>query len=390
MNRFFAGSSLRVLILITLVLAGGAVQSLRLRATADQAVNTAAADVAPTFEADPAWPKQLPNKWIVGVVSGIAVDARDHIWVVHRAAGLTDTEKAAALTPPQAECCIPAPPVIEFDAQGNVIQGWGGPGAGFEWPDEEHGITVDRKDNVWITASGAKGSQIVKFTRDGKFLLQIGQRGKTGGNNDTTTLGRPAQVAVDDQANEVFVADGEQNRRVIVFDAGTGAYKRHWGAYGEKPDDSPASRYDPSAPPARQFGAGAIHCIQMGADGLIYVCDRSNDRFQVFNKNGTFVKEFFIAKQSLGVGSVFAIDFSPDQRFMYVGDGTNQKVWILRRDPLAIVGAFGHPGRGVGQFLRVHDVAVDSKGNIYVAEANEGRRAQKLTFKGLSASKSSQ
>jgi DNA-binding beta-propeller fold protein YncE len=355
-----------------------------------QAGKTAAGEVAPIFEVDAAWPKPLPNNWIVGVVSGIATDERDHIWMVHRPASLTETEKAAATTPPAAECCIPAPPVIEFDAHGNVVQGWGGPGPGFDWPDEEHGISVDRHNNVWITASGAKGAQILKFTRTGKFLLQIGQRGKTGGSNDTTTLGRPAQVAVDEQANEVFVADGELNRRVIVFDAETGAYKRHWGAYGEKPDDTVKSKYDPNAPASRQFGAGAVHCIQMASDGTLYVCDRSNDRFQIFHKDGTFVKEIVIAKQTLGVGSVFAIDFSPDQKFVYVGDGTNQKVWILRRDQLQIVGSFGHPGRSAGQFLRVHDLAVDSKGNMYVAEANEGRRAQKFTFKGLSSGKSSQ
>src|SRR5262245_30157178 len=207
-----------------------------------------AADV-PTFDVDPAWPKPLPNNWVVGPVSGLATDARDHIWLIHRG------ELA------KQEGRVPAPPVIEFDPAGNVVQTWGGPGTGYEWPQQVHGITVDAKDRVWISGNGDKDAQILVFTRAGKFLRQIGHSGKNGGSNDTANLGRATQMRVDPRQNEVYVSDGEMNlnHRVIVFDSETGAYKRLWGAYGEKPDDRAAAlRVDPAGPAPRQFG-NAVH-----------------------------------------------------------------------------------------------------------------------------------
>jgi DNA-binding beta-propeller fold protein YncE len=348
----------------------------------DQTSSSAAGQV-PIFEVDPSWPKQLPNNWIVGVVSGVAVDGRDHIWILQR--GAAGTEILAASDPPEAECCVPAPPVLELDPDGNVVQAWGGPSTEYDWPEREHGIWVDDEDNVWITGwdSDETGGHVLKFTRDGEFLLQIGGEGTGGGSNDETSFGRPAQSWVNHESNEVFVADGEANRRVIVFDAETGAYKRHWGGYGERPDDAAPSEYEPDAAPSRQFGTGAVHCLAISRDEMVYVCDRSNDRIQIFRTDGTFLEEVFIAPRTRNVGSVYAIDFSPDQRFLYVADGTNERVWILSRDELEILGWFGHPGRNVGQFLRNHDIAVDSEGNLYVGEANVGRRMQKFTFEGL-------
>ncbi len=351
-------------------------------------VNLAAAEArssVPLFEVDAAWPRPLPHNWIIGEVSGLAVDRRDDVWLVHRKGTLTAAETAASTTPPAAECCVPAPAVVEFDPLGNVVQAWGGEsGAGFQWPEREHGISLDPKGNVWVSSSGTNGTYILKFTPTGQFVRQIGQRVKKGGgNNDTATLGGPAQMSFDAQTNEVFVADGEGNRRVIVFDAETGAYKRHWGAYGERPDDVQQPKYSPSAAPSRQFSIG-VHCIAE-TGGLLYVCDRGNDRLQIFRKDGRFVNEVFVAKQTLGVGSVWGIDFSPDKKFMYVADGTNEKVWILLRDDMRIVGSFGRAGRNAGQFLELHDLAVDSKGNIYTGEANAngGKRVQKFNFRGL-------
>ena len=192
----------------------------------------------PTFEPDPLWAQNLPNKWVNGQVGGVAVDSHDNLWVFHRPATIPDGEKAASLNPPQAECCIPAPPVLEFDTNGKFLQAWGGPGQGYEWPSSEHGIFVDPKDNVWLSGNAKEDNQILKFTKDGKFLMQIGHAGKNRGSNDTENLGGPAGLFVYPKTNELFVADGYFNRRVIVFDADTGAYKRHWGAYGKKPDDS--------------------------------------------------------------------------------------------------------------------------------------------------------
>jgi DNA-binding beta-propeller fold protein YncE len=333
--------------------------------------------VAPRFVVDPFWPKPLPNKWLLGQVAGIAVDAEDHIWIVQRPASLTVDEAGAAQNPPRSDCCIPAPPVMEFDSEGNLLRAWGGPGPGYEWPENEHGIFVDYKGNVWIAGNGGNDHQVLKFTQDGTFLMQIGQAGVTGGSNDTDSLGRPADMEVDPDTNEVYIADGYLNKRVIVFDADTGEYKRHWGAYGEPPSD------DPNAPEGSQFG-NPVHCVRITDDDLVYVCDRANNRVQVFEEDGTFVREFEIEPDTLGNGSTWDLDVSPDSRqtFLYNADGENNYVWILRRSSDRILTTFGRNGRYAGQFHWVHNLAVDSKGNIYTAEVDTGKRAQKFEFRG--------
>ncbi len=345
---------------------------------------------APVFQVDATWPKPLPNHWVLGGVSGVAVDAQDHIWIVHRPGSLSNFEKAAALTPPTAECCVPAPAVLEFDQAGSLLRHWGGPGPGYEWPQSEHGIYVDYKGNIWLGGSGRMDAHVLKFTKDGKFLMQIGHQGKNGGSNDTENLGVPAGIQVDPSSNEVYIADGYGNHRVIVFDADSGAYKRHWGAYGKRPDDTGLpyfgekgwpGNHDPSAPPARQFNI--VHCIALSNDGLVYVCDRVNDRLQVFKKDGTFVNEMMLSPQTLGNGSAWAIGFSHDaqQRFLYFADGQNQRVNILQRDTLNILNTFGNGGRQAGSFFGVHSLAVDSKGNIYTGETVEGKRLQRFLYK---------
>src|SRR5437899_6904030 len=225
---------------------------------------------------------------------------------------------------------------------------------------------------------------IVKFTQAGKFLMQIGKPGQSKGSNDTENLRRPAKTFIDKQTNELYVADGYGNHRVIVFDADTGKYKRLWGAYGHKPEDTNLGPYNPDAPPAQQF-RNPVHCAELAKDGLVYVCDRVNDRIQVFQKDGTFVKEVFIAKKTLGDGSVWDIAFSkdPPQKYLYLADGKNEKVYILDRETLKILTSFGDGGRQPGQFFGVHSIATDSKGNIYTTETYEGKRLQKFVYKGL-------
>ena len=345
----------------------------------------------PVFRVDPAWPKPLPNHWIVGVVVGVAVDGRDHVWIVHRPNSLEPNETRSFWHA--------APPVLEFAPDGTLVSSWGGSGPGFDWPQREHGIYVDRQDNVWLGGAGDKDSQVLKFTRQGKFLLQIGHQGQGRGSNDTENLGAPANMVVDEAANELYVADGYVNHRVIVFDATTGAYKRHWGAYGKRPDDSyvtqsgeklapssreavqlenKASRYDPAGPPPPQFSV--VHSVRISNDGLVYVCDRTNDRLQVFRKEGTLVQEAFIAKGTLGSGSVSDIGFSvdPQQRFAFVIDATNQQVYILDRRSLKVLNTFGGAGHWAGQFDIAHNLAVDSKGDLFITESGEGRRVQKF------------
>jgi len=339
---------------------------------AARAQRTAAGQV-PQFQVDPWWPKPLPNQWLMGQASGVAVDRQDHIWVIQRPRTLTEDERGATLSPPRSLCCAPAPPVLEFDADGNLLQAWGGQGQGYDWPLNEHGIYVDAQDNVWIGGNDQKDHQVLKFTRDGKFLLQIGKADTTGGDNDTAHLGRPANVAVDPTAHELFVADGYKNHRVIVFDTRTGAYKRHWGANGRPPGD----------PSVKPFG-NPVHCVRLARDGLLYVCDRSHNRIQVFKKDGAFVKEFVVAPATRGSGSVWDVDVSHDapQTWLYNADGENNHVWTLLRESGKVLAKFGRNGRQAGQFHWVHNLAVDSRGNIYTTEVDTGKRAQKFVFKG--------
>jgi hypothetical protein len=338
---------------------------------------------APLFEVDPLWPKPLPNHWLLGSTIGVWVDDQDNVWIIHRgAATLNDNEKALALK--VGECCTGAPPVLEFDPAGNLIRSWGGPGPGYEWPESNHGIHVDYKGNVWIGGNGAKDAQVLKFTQDGKFLMQVGHYGKNGGSNDLENFGRAAKIWVDPKTNEAYVADGYLNKRVAVLDADTGKIKRYWGAYGNRPDDKDLGKYDPSAPPAQQF-RNPVHCVERANDGLVYVCDRQADRVQVFRADGTFVKEAFYAKNTLGSGSAWDIAFSrdPEQRYFFLADGTNEKVRVVLRETLEELTSFGDGGRQPGQFFGVHSIATDSKGNIYTTETYEGKRLQKFVYKGI-------
>ena len=213
--------------------------------------------------------------------------------------------------------------------------------------------------------------------------MQLGEYDVNAGSNDEDLLGGPAGIWVDPATNEVYIADGYRNRRVIVYDAETGAYLRHWGAYGEMPDDDVNLRgRDPAGPPPSQFST--VHGLMGSRDGLIYVADRRGNRIQVFQHSGEFVTEKIIAPETLASGSAFVVGLSPDadQEWLYLADGTNHKVWVLRRSDLEVVGEFGRGGRQVGQFLRPHGMSVDSQGNIYVGEASTGRRVQKFTVSG--------
>ena len=339
----------------------------------------------PVFEVDPVWPRPLPNDWAFGQFSGVAVDSRNHVWILQRPHTLADDETFLTTDPPTADCCRPAPPVMEFDQDGRFVQAWGGPGTGYDWPDSEHGIHVDATDSVWIAGNGPEDTYILKFTRTGEFVLQIGQKGTTAGSNDTENLNRPSKVQVNPQTDEVFVADGYGNRRIVVFDANTGAYKRHWGAYGNRPDDQAPRPIVSEGPGPQQFNL--LHGLKVAQDGTVYVADRVNNRIQAFRPDGTFLREGFIDRRTLGSGSAFDVDLSPDpeQRFLYVPDGANNHIWILDRDSLRILGRFGRQGRYAGQFYRAEAIAVDSMGNLYIAET-QGKRVQRFLFKGVSSS----
>jgi streptogramin lyase len=365
-------------LLATLLLAAAAIVALD-RPLAGQASSPASRSV-PSFKVDPSWPLEMPNKWILGAVTGVFVDAKQHVWVTHLPETLTEEETSVEQKPPIGTCCVAAPPVVEFDQQGKVVQGWGQGSKDdtSSWPRNPHGIFVDHHDFVWIGTY--MHHRVMKFTRDGKLLLTIGQYDKNAGSNDTTLLGGPAGIWVDPRSNEAFIADGYRNRRVIVFDGATGKYLRHWGAYGEKPDD--AERFDPKTMVTgalpKQFST--VHGLTGSKDGKIYVADRRGNRIQVFDQAGKFLAEKIVAPATLASGSAFVIVLSPDpqQQWLYLADGTNHKVWILRRSDLEIVGEFGRGGRQAGQFLRPHGMSIDAQGNLYVGEASTGRRVQKF------------
>jgi len=342
---------------------------------------------APMFEVDPFWPKPLPDHWLLGSTIGVAVDSRDHVFIIHRRASIDErTELGADVDPPTGDCCSAAPEVLEFDPEGNLVNSWGGPSDEYVWPGSNHGITADHMDNLWIGGNGPNDTHILKFSRDGEFLASYGEpeAGREPDSHSQTRFNRVAKLAFDAEANEAYLADGYGGRRVAVLDASTGAFKRYWGAYGNAPDDTPTPPYDPDAPLIQQFRT-PVHCAEPTLDGLVYVCDRPNDRIQVFQTDGTFVNEVQIAPRTRGDGSVWDIAFSrdPEQTWMYVADGKNMKVYVVHRASLEVMTSFGDGGRQPGQFIGVHSIATDSRGNIYTTETYAGKRVQKFVYMGM-------
>lgn len=358
-------------------------------------VSFAAAQEVPSFKVDPFWPQTLPNNWALGEISGLAVDADDNVWVLHRPATLTARETKAARPPPAAPCCIPAPPVLAFDQAGKVIAAWGGPSDGYDWPSTEHGISVDPQGHVWVmgNGNGPRGADgkadttkpdgmALKFTAEGKFLLQIGGRGAGEGSRDTAHMGKPPKVVFDPEGREAYFADGYANHRVVVFDAMTGAFKRMWGAYGRVPTDDTKPALHPQTGLPMQFQL--VHCLARALDGLVYVCDRQNQRLQVFESSGKFVKEFLFATPNLDLsipGRLADIAVWPDKdgSYLVLADGNFENINIVRRDNGGPVTTVGRQGGYAGEFSRLHVLTVDSQGNVFTGEAG-GKRVQKFAI----------
>ena len=363
-------------------------------ATIVSPVETQGQQVMPVFEVDTSWPQPLPYNWTVGHVPSVAVDSRDHVFVLTRPNTLPPEERARA-----------APPVIELDPDGKFVNGWGGPGiAGFDWPDSEHGIATDHRDNVWVGGSAPVApslrelddDMLLKFTRNGRFLLQIGGRDVNTGNKDTRSVHQSADVFVYAQTNEAFVADGYGNRRVVVFDADNGAFKRMWGGFGNEPLDAPAAApgssgqerpaLETEGPGPQQFG-GPVHGIKVSNDGMVYVADRSNRRVQVFTTDGEYITQMFLNRAGPSPMSAAGLAFSPDpdQQFLYIADYGNSHIAVVERKTLRLLYQFGERTSRPGDFAGVHSMAVDSRGNIYTAEVAPGARMQRFLYKGTSS-----
>ncbi len=329
----------------------------------------------PMFEPDPDWPQPYPAHWVIGPGTGIHVDSRDHIWVLHRPERISDEDMEAAFDPDIPDCCERAPPLMEITPDGELLQAWGSVEPSPDWPLMPHGVFVDHNDYVWVATS--IHHQVMKYTRDGEHLLTIGEFDEVGGSDDPNLLGGSADIYVDPETNELYIADGYANRRVVVFDAETGEYLRHWGAYGEAPDDD----YEyPEDELPRQFRLP--HGIDGSNDGRIYVGDRNNSRVQAFERDGTFIGEGIVREGSTGAFDV-AFSHDPDQSYVYVADGGQHQIVVMRRGDLEVVDRFGGEGTGPGEMGRPHNLAADSEGNIYVAEADPGRRFQKFIFQGF-------
>ena len=349
---------------------------------------------APRFQIDPFWPKPLPNGWVMGTVIGVDVDANNNVYIVHR--GVTGADAAADQDPPLAECCSSAPPVLQFDPEGNLVRAWGGPppDSSYVWPASNHGIAVDGTGNVWIGGNGTGDSHVVVFTNEGQYIRTYGEPGQAQNSHAMNHFGRVADIEFDLAANEAYFADGYQNRRVAVVDIPTGTIKRYWGAYGEPPNDDfeyVQSRnktqnpdYDASVAKERGF-QGPVHCADPSVDGLVYVCDRGNARLQVFQLDGTFVSEAYFNPTTVSDGPVWDVAFSndPEQTWMYVADGENSRIHIVRRETMETVGTFGTGGRYPGMLQAAHSIASDSEGNVYVTETYEGRRLHKYVYMGV-------
>jgi len=362
-------------------------------AVRDEVAMTAAAQSRPArevprFQVDPSWPK-LPAKWVWGQVSSVSVDDQDHAWILQRSGTVRTDQKGMV-----------APPVLEFDAAGNFIQGWGGPGEGYDWPEIEHGIYVDPKGFVWIGGNGKTDHSLIKFTKAGKFVMQIGKKGQSKGNSDTFNVNMAADTFVHARTNELFVADGYGNKRIIVFDADTGAFKRMWGAFGKEPSDAKAPKpkipEESRIPAMFESGNGPdqfdppVHAARVSNDDLVYVSDRGGKRVQVFSLEGKFVAQAFIDRwceaPHCGNGQTVAstaFSHDPQQRFLYVASRSPARIWVLDRKTLQPLDSFGRPGVGPGEFYVLHHMNTDSKGNLYTTEVQDGKRAQKFVFMGL-------
>jgi DNA-binding beta-propeller fold protein YncE len=374
--------------LVTLLALLGVGQSMLQQTAQAQAAGQV---MAPRFEVDPTFPKPLPDGMYQGQSIGLFVNTDDHVWIVHRPDVLDDVEGAADKG--TGECCKMAPPILEFDQSGTLLRRWGlkggEAGQGFTWPTSNHGINIDNKGNVWIGGNGGgHDGHVLKFTQDGKFIAQIGEakQGLAADSMSQTRFFLVAETFFHAPTNEVFLADGYGNRRVAVIDADTGKMKRFWGAYGRPPDDKAAAAqgaYDPTA--IYQHYRGPVHCAMVSNDGLVYVCDRTSNRIQIFKVDGTYVREVYTQRDSRGDGSTWDVEFSkdPQQRFLYVADGRNQKVRIFDRASMTELTTFGKGGHYPGEWYSLHNIATDSKGNLYTVETYQGRRLQRFLYKGL-------
>jgi hypothetical protein len=356
---------------------------------------------APIFKVDPFWPKPLPNRWSMQQVTGIQVDHMDHIWFLNRAAAAEGDEIGGGGNPPRIDCCVRGPEVIELDQDGNVVHAWGGPGYHPQWPTALQTVIADTKGFVWVGGTAAQDS-ILKFTRDGKFVWDFGHRPPQGvpfqeTNQHTDVLGSKGRFQIDEVASEIYIIN---SKRVLVYDMNTGAFKRGWGGHGMplsdvSNDPIPPYTWAGGPPPEERNFVPDLHFVEISKDRLVYIGERGQNRIEVFTTEGKFVKEFYVSPNTpargegcgglqntkmppCGTTYKLAISRDAQQKYLYVADGTNNRVWILDRATGRTLGSFGGNGRYAGQLHWINAIAMDSKGNIYTGEVEQAKRIQKF------------
>lgn len=359
-------------------------------------------EAMPVFKPEPQWPR-LPDNTLLGQVSGVAVDEHDNIWIVQRPKSVNGWELGLQKEPVEALCCKTLPEVIQFSSDGRYLQGWSGAASAptldgvSQWPNSMHGVYIDKKGDIWLAGAGDDDYVVLRYNSQGQYKGQFGKRGQWRGNLDQQTLGKPADVYHDEQTGVVYVADGYINRRVLGFSATDYSFLNYFGANATEPQPVPDKKRENHLDlsnglfnsSADQF-SDIVHCIVPSNDGLLYICDRRHNRVQVFKKDPTaaqgvqFVANLPVAPGSALAGTATDIALSPDQRFLYVADMVNGSIWVYKRDNLKLLGRIGKQGRQPGQFIWLHSLTTDSKGNLYTTEVGSGMRVQKLSLTGMS------
>lgn len=356
---------------------------------------------APVFQVDPFWPGPLPNRWSMQQVTGIHVDHMDHIWFLNRGNLAQGDEIGGIGDPPRTVCCVRGPEVIELDQDGNVHNAWGGPGYHPKWPASLQTVIADRDGFVWVAGTRPQDS-ILKFTRDGELVWDFDHRPPEGvnlpeNNQQTDVLANKGRFQLDQDAREIYIINW---KRVLVYDMDSGDYKRGWGGHGMplseiSNDPIPAYNWDGRRPPEEANFVPDMHFLEISNDGLVYVGERGQNRIQVFQKDGTWVEDFYVAEgtpgRGEGCGGLSVTEFAPcgsmyklaisrddEQKYLYMADGTNNRVWIVDRQSGETLGSFGGNGRYAGQLHWINAIATDSDGNIYTGEVEHGKRIQKF------------
>jgi hypothetical protein len=384
---------------IAVVLALAAGVAVKTQGGARQAVDK---DGAPMFKVDPFWPKPLPNKWGMQQVTGIGIDpSNDHVWFLNRAAAANPDETGGAGG--RLDCCIQGPELIEVDQDGNVVHSWGEKGTTEKWPTALQTVIVDSKGFVWVAGTGAQDS-IEKYTKDGKLVWDFGHRPAADDKNfketnqNTDAFVSKGRFQLDESQNEIYIIN---QKRVVIYDMTTGAFKRGWGGHGmplsEITNDAlPKYKWTGGPPTEEKNLSPDLHFVEITKDRKVYVGERGQNRIEVFTTDGKFLQEFYVSpntpsQRAEDCGGLYSKDFPPcgttyklaisrdaQQKFMYVADGTNDKVWILDRASGKTIGSFGRNGTYAGQFHWINAIVIDSKGNLFTGEVEENKRIQKF------------